>query len=221
MPWNIRSKVGERWRLVQALLRKEKSVGRWCRSFGISRKTAYKWRQRFLAGGRRELRDRSRRPNRVPRQWAGRWLERLRRLRQRRPDWGPKKLRVHLRSAGRPVPATRTLARWLKQLRLVSVRRRRPPRACVRRHRPLTEARHPNQVWTVDFKAWFLTGNGQRCEPLTVRDLFSRYGLLVRLLPTQHWQPVQAEFIRLFRRAGLPEIIRVDNGGPFASKGPA
>src|ERR1700679_1330455 len=96
MPWNIRSKVGERWRLMQALLRKEKSVRHWCRLFGVSRKTAYKWKQRFMAGGRRALRDQSRRPKRMPSQRDGRWVRRLKQLRQRRSDWGPKKLRAQL-----------------------------------------------------------------------------------------------------------------------------
>jgi hypothetical protein len=73
----------------------------------------------------------------------------------------------------------------------------------------------------VDFKGWYRAGNGERCEPLTVRDLFSRYGLLVRVLPTQHGPPVKAAFTTLFRRFGLPEVIRVDNGSPFASTGPA
>jgi len=73
----------------------------------------------------------------------------------------------------------------------------------------------------VDFKGWFHTGNGERCEPLTVRDLFSRYGLLVRMLRTQQGPPVRAVFTRLFRQHGLPEGIRIDNGSPFASRGPA
>jgi hypothetical protein len=91
----------------------------------------------------------------------------------------------------------------------------------VRQHPALTRARRPNQVWTVDFKGWFRAGNGERCEPLTVRDLFSRYGLLARVLATQHGRPVKAAFAGLFQRRGLPEVIRIDNGNPFASRGPA
>ena len=87
--------------------------------------------------------------------------------------------------------------------------------------RPLTVPQRANEVWTVDFKGWFRTGNGQRCEPLTVRDLFSRYVLLVRLLPSQHGPAVKAAFTALFQQRGLPEIIRVDNGSPFAGRGPA
>jgi putative transposase len=205
MPWKEQSTVGERWRLVQALLRREQSVRYWCRHFGVSRKTAYKWLQRFMSGGRKALRDRSRRPRRLPDQ---RWVEQLKRLRKRRPDWGPKKLWAQLRRQGWAVASVRTVARYLKRLKLVPASRRRPPTACVRAHPALTVARRPNQVWTVDFKGWFRTGNGQRCEPLTVRDLYSRYGLLVRLLPTQRWQGVQAEFIRLFRARAAGDYPR-------------
>jgi putative transposase len=106
-------------------------------------------------------------------------------------------------------------------LELVRPMRRRPRKACVCRHAGLTSSRRPHQVWTVDFKGWFRAGNGERCEPLTVRDLFSRYGLAVRVLPTQHGRPVRAVFTGLFQRHGLPEVIRIDNGSPFASRGPA
>lgn len=221
MPWNNRSVIGERRRLMMVLLRNEKSVRYWCRVFGISRKTAYKWKRRFLQGGRRALRDRSRRPKRIARLLKGHQIKRIKYWREKYPDWGPKKLRTKLRGNTGRAPSLRTIARWLKRLDLLEAPRRRPPKACVRLHRALTVARHPNHVWTVDFKGWFRTGNGQRCEPLTVRDLFSRYGLVVRLLATQDWRPVQAVFTRLFRKRGMPEIIRVDNGGPFASRGPA
>jgi hypothetical protein len=85
----------------------------------------------------------------------------------------------------------------------------------------LTRATAANQVWTADFKGWFRSGNGQRVEPLSVRDLFSRYVLTIRLLPDQRWQPAKAVFRQLFKRFGLPQVIRTDNGGPFASTGPA
>jgi hypothetical protein len=85
----------------------------------------------------------------------------------------------------------------------------------------LTEPVKPNDVWTVDFKGWFRTQDGQRIDPLTVRDLFSRYLLTVRLLPDQRGEPVKAVFMRLFGRYGLPKVIRMDNGSPFASLGPA
>jgi hypothetical protein len=73
-------------------------------------------------------------------------------------------------------------------------------------------------VWTVDFKGWFRTRDGQRVDPLTVRDLCSRFILGIRLLRHRH-EPVQQYFQALFKRYGKPKVIRVDHGGPFAGDG--
>lgn len=221
MPWNDQSVVGERLRLVAVLLRGEKSVTQWCRIFGVSRKTAYKWKARFLREGCRALQDRSRRPHRMPGRLEKRWSKRIRLVHQRHPTWGSKKVRAWFVQQGWRSPCLRTIARWRKRLGLASPRRRRPRKACTRTHPRLTVARRPNQVWTVDFKGWFRTGDGSRAEPLTVRDLFSRYGLLVRVLADQRWTRAKGAMAGLFRQRGLPEVIRVDNGGPFASTGPA
>jgi hypothetical protein len=83
----------------------------------------------------------------------------------------------------------------------------------------LTVPTQPNQVWTVDFKGWFTLGNGQRCDPLTVCDLYSRYVLAVRAQPNQQFQHTWLTFLALMRQAGLPEVIRTDLGSPFASCG--
>ena len=75
----------------------------------------------------------------------------------------------------------------------------------------------PNAVWSADFKGQFRTGNGIYCYPLTIQDGATRFLLGCRgmLAPTTagSW-PV---FAQLFRRYGLPERIRSDNGAPFAS----
>jgi putative transposase len=221
MPWKNTSIVGERLQLVKALLRGEQSVTHCCRLFGVSRKTAYKWVKRFTEGGRGDLGDRSRRPHRVPLRMRRQWIQRITQERKRHRHWGPKKIQACLLRRYGQAPAIVTIARWLQRLQLVKRRRRRPRKACWLAVPPLTRATAPNQVWTADFKGWFRTGNGQRIEPLTVRDLFSRYVLVIRLLPDQRWRPTQAVFTQLFRRQGLPRVIRTDNGGPFASTGPA
>jgi hypothetical protein len=82
----------------------------------------------------------------------------------------------------------------------------------------LTVPQKPNQVWTVDFKGWFRTRDGQRVDPLTVRDLFSRYLLGIRLL-CHRQEAVRKYFEHLFADFGQPEIIRVDHGPPFAGDG--
>ena len=159
----------------------------------------------------------------MPQRTARVWVKRIERLRRQHPAWGAKKLWAVLYQFRdrRTLPCVRTVARWVARLGLARRRRSRPRKAGRALPPRLTAARRANQVWTVDFKGWFRTGNGTRIEPLTVRDLFSRYGLAVRLLANQRWQPVQAAMKGLFRKNGMPEVIRVDNGSPFGSNGPA
>ncbi|HTI97377.1 MAG TPA: leucine zipper domain-containing protein [Dongiaceae bacterium] len=223
MPWKIISLDQGRWRLVKALLQAQKSVQELSRHFGVSRKTAYKWKARFMEGGRRGLRDRPRQPRHSPRRLSPLWRKRIKVLRRRHRRWGGKKLHARLRAlhAGGPVPAVRTITRWLGRWQLSRKRRRRPPKGPVMPRRKLTLGRRANAVWTVDFKGWWRTADRCRVEPLTVRDLYSRYVLAVRVLPDQQWERVQRVFLGLFRRYGLPRVIRVDNGGPFGSTGPA
>ena len=83
----------------------------------------------------------------------------------------------------------------------------------------LTKAGKPNEVWTVDFKGWFRTGDGVRVEPLTVRDLASRYVLAVSLRRKQNVKDCRQAFEKIFRQYGLPAVIRTDNGSPFGSTG--
>jgi hypothetical protein len=85
----------------------------------------------------------------------------------------------------------------------------------------LRPPRRPNDAWTVDFKGYFHTTDGRRCDPLTVRDAFSRYGLCARVLHGHKLPTVQREFVRLFKRFGLPRRIHADQGRPFAGSGPA
>jgi len=222
MPWKIKSAVGERLRLVKLVFKAQQPIAQLCRVFGVSRPTAYKWMKRFGSGGRRALSNASRRPHRSPGKTARRWIKAIRGVRRRHRYWGPKKIQAVLGQKGGADhrPAVRTIARYLKASGLVPQRARRSPRGPQVELAPLTLPKGPNEVWTVDFKGWFRTGDGKRAEPLTVRDLFSRYGLAVRLVPDQSWSHVRLLFMELFGRYGQPRIIRMDNGGPFASKGP-
>lgn len=85
----------------------------------------------------------------------------------------------------------------------------------------LTVTHRSNEVWTADFKGWYLLGNGMRVEPLTVRDSASRFVLVVELMRQQNVEDTIPVFRRLFRENGKPWCIRVDNGSPFGSKGAA
>lgn len=221
MPWRTKDRIGLRYELVRRMRRGEQTVAELCREFGVARETAYRWRRRFRAGGLAALRERSHRPARRPGRTRQLWLARLRRLRLRRPTWGARKLRHWLgrRFGRRGVPAVATLGRWLKRWGLARGRRRRPAGPVVLRPRP-RPARRCHEVWTVDFKGWYRTGDGRRVDPLTVRDLHSRYGLAIVLLSDQGVASARRAFARIFRQHGLPERIRCDNGAPFGGGGP-
>lgn len=221
MPWKNCSIIGERTRFVRAALKQRKPFGVLCRMFGISRRIGYKWLHRFHQDGRAGLLNHSRRPGRSPRRMSRRWRQAVRRLRRRYSHWGAKKIHARLRRKfpHTHLPAVRTITKWLPRLcRMTRKHRhsRRGPRLSLP---PLTLPATPNDVWTVDFKGFFRTTDGTRCDPLTVRDLFSRFLLAVRILPHQRQTAVRRVFIRLFRRYGLPKVIRMDNGSPFGSTG--
>lgn len=221
MPWKTVSLLKVRQRLVEAVLARRQTLQVICLRAGISRKTAYKWLARFRRQGIPGLRDQSRRPRRSSTRLSGHWIQVIGQWRRRRPHWGAKKIYQQLRQEHlrRRVPCARTIQRWLKRSGWVRPRPRRARRGPAVPHPGLTVPTRPNQVWTVDFKGWFRTADGVRQEPLTVRDLFSRYGLCLRLLANQDDRRVRGAMQRLFRQRGLPNAIRVDNGSPFGGKG--
>jgi putative transposase len=221
MPWKAKNEQEQRYELVRAMVAKGEPVTELSRRWRVSRKTAYKWLKRYRQKGLRGLEDEQRQPQQVALRTPQYLLERLRRLRRKRPTWGARKL--HHRLSGQygreQVPAVATLSRWLKRWGLARGRRRRLAGPVVLRQ-AVRVARQPNEVWTVDFKGWYRTGDGTRVDPLTVRDLYSRYGLRVALLRSQQVRATQREFRRIFRQYGLPQRIRCDNGTPFGGGGP-
>jgi putative transposase len=128
---------------------------------------------------------------------------------------GPDKIaRVLRKRFGEDAPSRSTVARILR--RLGKVKRRRPPvRLWTANERPHAEVAGSDDLWTIDFKGWWRARNGQRCEPLTVRDAYSRYVLAVSLLPSTRTAPVRHELERLFREHGTPRAILCDNGSPW------
>jgi len=207
---------------IELALAPNAAVAELCRAFRISRQTGYKWLARFRNSGLAGLAEQSRRPRHSNHAVSTLWVERLRLARFRHKRWGPRKLRAwlqrqHPRSR---VPSVSTLGRLLRRQgwsRPPLRRRRGPDRTWPGLHR----AARPNDIWTVDFKGYFHTADGRRCDPLTVRDAYSRYGLCVRVLHGHKLRSVKREFTRLFRRFGVPRRIHADQGRPWAGPGPA
>jgi transposase InsO family protein len=205
---------------VVAVERGDAPVGALCAAYGISRETGHKWLRRYRDGGVAALADRSRAPlsrhGGVPEALAAAVLA----LRRDRPHWGPRKLVAALRAShpGEAWPAASTAGEILKRAGLVAPRRRQ--RHPVPIEHPFAEAVAPNDEWSIDFKGWFRTGDGHRCDPLTVADTASRMLLECRILPPRT-APVAAACEALFRAHGLPGRLRMDNGRPFAAGGAA
>jgi putative transposase len=221
MPWKTNCYKEQRWKFVQEFLRNKNGLAELCRRWAVSRKTAYKWIGRFKERGRFGLADRARVAQRVHNRPTGCWLKRIRQGRIKQPSWGAPKLRWALqrRFGSRDLPSEAAISRWLKQWELTRRPRRSAHKGPVMERPKLTLAKAPNDVWTVDFKGWFRTGDGVRVEPLTIRDLASRYILGIILFRRQNVEDCRWAFESIFREYGLPLVIRADNGTPFGATG--
>ncbi|MDH3208743.1 MAG: helix-turn-helix domain-containing protein [Gemmatimonadota bacterium] len=218
MPWLETDPVRERRKLIVEWLSGDFTVTELSERHGVSRRTAYKWIDRYEIEGPDGLRDRSRRPTHCP--WATdpEVLDEACRIRMsRRTPVGAKKVRVRLLRAypAELVPSERTLHKHFTARDLVKPARRRRRR--VHPGRPTAPFDEPNAIWSADFKGQFKTRDGIYCYPLTIQDGFSRYLLACQGLVGTRFLDTKRVFSRLFHEFGLPRRIRSDNGVPFAS----
>jgi transposase InsO family protein len=209
--------MSERSRFIHDHLTTEWSMAELCSRYNISRKTGYKWLNRFLEEGRPGLIDRPCTPLSCPHKTADHIVELLIEARERHPHWGPKKL-LALLSRRHPDwnwPAVSTAADILSRNGLIAPKRR--SRRPGHPGRPVTPMTKPNEIWTIDFKGQFRTRDGRYCYPLTVADGYSRYLLGCHGFLSPCHRNTKKTLARTFREYGLPSIIRSDNGTPFAS----
>lgn len=197
-----------------------------CRMFGVSRQTGYAWVERYREGGSdlRAIAERSRRPKTSPTALAAELEDLIVEARKLRPKWGPRKLHRMLVEAnpGKAVPSASVMAKVLKRRGMtVPRRRRRRTASAVGVLSPFSGCDAPNAVWCMDFKGWFLTGDGVRCYPFTLIDAFSRYLLRCEALVDPDGNQVRRVLDSAFLEFGLPIALRSDGGPPFASTGPA
>lgn len=219
MPWQESCVMDERVRFISDWLSADWTVVDLAERYGVSRKTAYRWINRYRSEGARGLEDRSSAPHRHGGATDERLAELILQQKEERPSWGPRKIIARLKDLhpGEAWPVASTAEQILKRAGLVKVRRRRfraPPTLGG-----LTAPERPNHVWSTDHKGWVELGDGTRCEPLTISDNHTRF--LIGLSPgaSKSVQETRAEFERAFTDYGLPEVIRSDNGAPFASNG--
>jgi transposase InsO family protein len=193
------------------------SITELCEIFGVSRKTGYKWLKRYEEFGMEGLRELSRAPHEHRNAVAPEIEAAIVELKQQRTRRGPKKLLEILRRQGPEVrwPVPSTIGAILKRHGLVRSRRR--CRKTPPYEQPFAGYDHPNAVWSADLKGWFRTGDGQRCDPLTVTDNYSRYLIRCQAVRPVSFETIQPVFVGAFHEYGLPQAIRTDNGSPFAS----
>lgn len=217
MPWEETCAVDQRMRFVTDVEGGQCSKARLCRQYGISRPTGEKWLKRYAEYGVEGLKDRSRAPRQHPNAVSPDLVEALVAFRGEHPWWGPKKIRAYLmgHQPHRRWPASSTIGEILTRYGLTVARKRRhrlPPHTA-----PFADCDGPNSVWTADFKGWFRTGDGTRCDPLTISDAYSRYLLRCQGLSRPDFTRAKALFQAAFCEYGLPRAIRTDNGPPFVT----
>lgn len=219
MGWRETCAVDERMRFVLRVETQEESFAASCRRFGVSRRVGYKWLARYRSAGVAGLCDRSRAPQDHPQAVAEEIAERCVAVRREHPTWGPVKVRAWLERKDPAVrwPASSTIGALFDREGLTV--RRRLRRRCAPSSAPFASCDAANEVWCIDFKGWFLTGDGTHCEPLTLSDAHSRYLLRCQVLGRNDAAHVWPVLDAAFREYGLPLALRSDNGPPFASTG--
>lgn len=216
MPWKENTVVDQRVRFARAYLTDAFEMSELCALYGISRPTGYLWVTRYEEGGRAALVDRSRAAHHCPHRMSGSkqtWFIEAR----KRYGWGARKLLKifrdhHPRSTA---PSRTAVSDLFRRAGLSERRRRRAQRGAS--GGPRQSVNQPNQLWTVDFKGQFRTGDHYWCYPLTLADQASRYLLACRGQLNCSAYPAQQRIDHAFREFGLPDRIHSDNGAPFSS----
>jgi transposase InsO family protein len=218
MPWKETDVLEERTRFVLDHDSEQYTMAELCRIYGVARKTGYQWVKRYEAEGLGGLPDRRYGAGNHPNQTDALVEEQILQLKYAHPSWGAKKLHGYLGTKNKGVlwPAVSTFGEILRRKGLSTPQRKRL-RVPVY-SQPFEKVDAANQLWCVDFKGWFLTGNGERVDPLTMTDAHSRYLLRCQDVEKTDTEHVQAIFAAAFREYGLPRTIRSDNGAPFASR---
>lgn len=217
MPWRSVKPMDEKIRFISDYLSKVFNFSELCERYNISRKTGYKWVERYHKEGANGLADRSRRPENNPRRTPAHIEKAILEVREKHPSWGAKKIIKILERRRVPfkLPHRGTVCEILKRNGYVETPRKKRRRSHP--GRPTTEAAEPNSLWTSDFKGHFKTRNGVYCYPLTISDAYSRYLLECKGLLSPTLKGTKKVFLEIFKKYGLPERIRTDNGLPFAS----
>jgi transposase InsO family protein len=217
VPWKETGPMEERTKFILLYQHDGWSMSDLCEMFEISRKTGYKWLNRYERIGVTGLQELSRAPYRHPNAVSPEIEAAIVHLKQQRMKRGPKKVLQMLQMKHPDIhwPVPSTVGAILKRHDLVRPRGR--SRKSSPYEQPFLGLDRPNAVWSADLKGWFETGDKQRCDPLTITDNYSRFLIRCRVVRPTSFDAIQPVFTSAFYEYGLPDAIRTDNGSPFAT----
>ncbi len=219
MPWKEENIMDLKTQFVTLAIKRHHTFSDLCKLFNISRKTGYKWLNRFYLSGLPGLEDQPTTPHHKPFGVSPHIIDHIIAIKKKHPTWGARKLKQYINrhSPHLKLPTEVTIHRHLKERGLTRpMRKRRNP---GHPGKPFTIPKKPNDIWTTDYKGHFKLMTGDYCYPLTVMDEYSRFMLDVKALKNTAINGAMPRFIHLFKEFGLPRAIKSDNGAPFASFG--
>lgn len=219
MVWKENKVEDLRKEFINEYFEDKETMSELCRLYGISRQKGYKWINRFKDGGIEALKNKSRAPLKQARETDPQIVHDILEVRIQYRTWGPKKVLALLKRNRPDVdwPSTTTIGNIFDKNGLTVPRKYR--KRVPARTAPLSHCQQSNDVWCTDFKGWFLTGDGQKCEPFTLTDGATRYLIRCLKLNRNDADHVWAVLDSAFREYGLPLSLRNDNGPPFGSCG--
>ena len=218
MSWKETDVMKEKEKFIDAVIKAEKPFKYICEDFGISEKTGHKWKNRFYEEGKLGLYEKSREAENHPNALPEDTVIAIIQLKTAHPYWGAKKILELFKKSRRnaEVPSLSSVNRILSKANLIKKRRVKPVSTDCRRLHAHIQPQEVNDVWAIDFKGYWRS-DGEICEPFTVRELVSRKILCVKLMQSKSSEAVRAVMTELFKKYGLPKVIRSDNGTPFSS----
>lgn len=218
MPWKEQKPMDQKVCMVSDRVERNYNISELSRKYRISRKTVYKWVDRYGKEGLDGLKEMKREHRWHPHTTDKQLVRSIIEKKCSRRSWGPKKIIASLKKEcpDKKWPAASTAGEWLKKEGLVKERKKRQsvPAYCE----PFKECEEPNDVWSADYKGQIRTRDHKKCYPLTISDNRSRYLLACAGLEGTRLKETTEIFKKVFKKYGLPHAIRVDNGTPFAGK---
>ena len=214
MPWKQTTMFKEKQEFIREFETGKYTISELCTGFGISRPTAYRLIKKYEEQGENAFDSLSRVPHTSPYETLPQVKTAIMYFRNKHKNWGARKIRVLLEKEFESslIPSAMTIHSILKKNGFVITKKRFKR---VKPIHPIYDAKNCNDVWSTDYKGKFLMGNKKYCHPLTIADKKSRYLFTAKGFYTENFKDTKAEFIKVFRKHGLPKQIHSDNGLPF------